>query len=40
MLDWNYEKIYGKYLITMENGKENLMKESDVDNLQKQLKIR
>lgn len=39
MLDWNYEKINGKYLITMENGKKYFMKESDVDNLQKQLKI-
>ena len=39
MLDWNYEKINGKYLITMENGKKYFMKESEVDNLQKQLKI-
>ena len=39
MLDWDYEKNNGKYLITMENGKKYFMKECEVDNLQKQLGI-
>lgn len=39
MMDWNYELQNGRYLISMENGKKYFMKVTEVDNLQKQLKI-
>ena len=38
-MDWDYEKIKDKYLITMENGKKYFIKENEVLNLQKNLGI-
>ena len=39
MLDWDYELVKDKYIITFENGKKYFVKESEIDNLQKNLKI-
>ena len=39
MLDWEYLKEKDKYIITFENGKKYFVKESEIDNLQKNLKI-
>lgn len=38
-MDWDYELIKDRYLITMENGKKYFRKVEEIDNLQKQLKI-
>lgn len=39
MMDWNYIKENDKYIITLENGKKYFIKETEIDNLQKHLKI-
>lgn len=38
-MDWEYVKEKDKYIITFENGKKYFVKESEIDNLQKNLKI-
>ena len=38
-MNWEYEKVKDKYIITFENGKKYFVKESEIDNLQKNLKI-